>query len=205
MIRPEPMHDEGETLTPLPAAEGSDQELLRQYAATGAEAAFNRLVERHIALVYSAALRQTANHAMAQDATQAVFIILARKAATLRRETVLSGWLFRAVRYAALDASKIEARRKIREQTAAQMQLIDSVNESQPEWDQLAPLLDKAMASLAAKDRHALLLRFFEKKSFAEIGTALGGNENSARARVVRAVEKLRDRFRRRGVVVSAV
>src|ERR1051325_3125095 len=178
------MHDDGETLTQRPGADGaSDQELLREYAATGAQAAFSHLVERHVALVYSAALRQTANHAMAQDATQAVFVILARKAATLRRETALSGWLFRAVRYAALDARKIEARRQVREQEAAQMQRIDSIHEAESDWEQLAPLLDEAMTSLGVKDRHAVLLRFFERKSFGEIGVALGSNENSARVR----------------------
>ncbi len=184
--------------------EVSDQALLRAYAATGAEAPFARLVERHVDLVYSAALRQTGNHAMAQDVAQAVFTILAQKAASVRRESVLAGWLFRAVRFAALDARKIDARRQRREQEAAQMQRTDSSSETGSQWEQLAPLLDEALAGLGTKDRHAVLLRFFEKKSFAEIGLALGGNENSARVRVVRAVEKLRRFFHRRGVAVSA-
>jgi RNA polymerase sigma factor (sigma-70 family) len=199
------MHQQQEPLTePTRAPDAGDQELLRAYAATADETAFARLVDRHVDLVYSAAFRQTGNHAMAQDVAQAVFTILARKAASLRRETVLAGWLFRAVRYAALDARKIEARRQTREQEAAQMQCTDSRDDSASQWEQFAPILDEALDALGAKDRHAILLRFFEKKSFGEIGTTLGGNENSARVRVVRAVEKLRRFFRRRGVAVSA-
>src|SRR3954470_9077942 len=196
---------EQESLTePTSAGEVGDQDLLREYAAMGAEAAFARLVERHVDLVYSAAFRQTSNHAMAQDVTQAVFTILARKAPSLRRETILAGWLFRAVRYAALDARKIDARRQAREQEAAQMQFTDSIDDTGGDWEEFAPLLDEALAALAARDRHAILLRFFEKKSFGEIGETLGANENSARVRLVRAVEKLRGFFRRRGIAVSA-
>jgi hypothetical protein len=80
-----------------------------------------------------------------------------------------------------------------------------SASENGLAWEQMAPVLDEALAGLGEKDRHAVLLRFFEKKSFGEIGAVLGGNENSARVRVVRAVEKLRGFFRRRGVAVSAV
>src|SRR5689334_12504706 len=81
-----------------------EMELLRAYANDQNEEAFAQLVARYVDLVYSSALRQTNSHASAQDITQSVFIILARKAASLGRHTVLSGWLFRAVRYAVLDA-----------------------------------------------------------------------------------------------------
>jgi len=193
-----------EELAPAVTAR-SDGELLQEYGSTRCDDVFAQIVNRHAPWVYSSALRQVGSPTAAQDITQAVFIILARKAATLRRETVLSGWLFRAARYAAVDVLRSESRRLKREQEAVAMQLDNRCETPEAGWEQVAPLLDEALAGLGAKDRHAVLLRFFEKKSFGEIGETLGGNENSARVRVVRAVEKLRVFFRKRGVVVSAV
>ena len=198
------LDEAAEKLAP-PLTEPGDMELLREYAATGSNAPFAKIVARHVNWVHTAALRQSGSHAAAQDITQAVFIILARKASSLQRETVLSGWLFRAVRYAVLDSHKMETRRQNREQEAARMELTQSETEDDQAWEQMRPILDDAVAQLGAKDRHAVLLRFFEKKSFGEIGAVLGGNENSARVRVVRAVEKLRDNFRKRGVALPAV
>src|SRR5687767_7944725 len=93
----------------------ADVDLLRDYAEKGSESAFSRIVERYNDLVYSAAVRQTGNAALAEDVAQAVFIVLARKAGTIRDGTILSGWLFRAVRYAAMDAMKTSRRRRERE------------------------------------------------------------------------------------------
>src|SRR5256885_424343 len=87
------------------------QQLLSEYAATRSEDSFSQIVNHYAGFVHSAALRQTGNPTAAEEITQAVFVILARKASALRRETVLQGWLFRAVRYAAMDFRKLEARR----------------------------------------------------------------------------------------------
>src|SRR4051812_28407072 len=95
-----------------------DSKLLRQYAENGADDAFAEIVTRHVNLVYSIALRRIGNAHHAEEITQAVFIILARKAATLRHERALSSWLFRATRLTANNFARSEARRQRREQEA---------------------------------------------------------------------------------------
>jgi len=184
-------------------SEMDDMALLREYATSQSETAFTTLVERHIGLVYCAALRQTRDPALAQEITQVVFILLARKARTLGRGTILSAWLYRAARFAASDARKMAFRRQQREQEAFQMQTISPASSDESAWEQIAPLLDEAMAALAEKDRNAVMLRFFEQKSLEEVGVALGIGTVTAQKRVWRAVDKLRQYFSRHGATLS--
>ena len=173
-------------------------ELLRQYAHRNSEEAFAALVARHVNLVYSAALRKTGNPHAAEEITQAVFIILAKKAGGLRSPVILSGWLHQTARLTAANFLRTEIRRARREQEAC-MSSLD--NESTPEiWPQILPLLDDALGRLGEKDRNALALRFFEQKSFSEIGAVFGASENAARKRVDYALEKLRRHFSKHGV-----
>lgn len=177
-----------------------DSELLQQFARNQSESAFSELVERHLGLVYSMAFRKTANPQHAQDITQAVFIILARKAGSLGPKTVLPGWLYHTARLTAANFQRGEMRRLRREQEAYMQSTTD---ESAPDalWRELSPLLEDAMAGLGARDRDAIVLRFFQNRNFAEVGVALGAGEDAAKMRVHRALEKLRKFFSKRGIV----
>jgi RNA polymerase sigma factor (sigma-70 family) len=182
-----------------------DVELLREYTLSHSEAAFVELVDRHINLVYSAALRQMSGDAhQAQDVTQIVFADLARKASRLLNHTSLSGWLYTSVRYAAASSRRSAQRRQQHEQEAHAMEELLKTPDSDADWEELKPILDDAMHDLREEDRHAVILRYFENKTLAEVGRALGTNENAARKRVERSVEKMRGYFGRRGALISA-
>src|SRR5258707_576748 len=100
-------------------------ELVRQYVAGQSERAFTALVSRHTNLVYSVALRRVGDPQLAEEVTQAVFTILAQKAQSLGRGTILSGWLYRATCYVSGHAIKQELRRQQREQKAYMQSLSD--------------------------------------------------------------------------------
>src|SRR6185312_4017541 len=180
-----------------------DQQLLRRYATENSESAFSELIARYVNLVYSAALRRVDGDVhLAQDVSQLVFTDLARKAGSLSDNVVLAGWLHSATRYAAAQMIRTNRRRQRREEEAVAMNLLEPENST--DWQALKPLLDAALDKLHQSDRNALLLRFFEQRSLAEVGHALGSNEDAARKRVNRALDKLRATLVRRGVVTTA-
>jgi RNA polymerase sigma factor (sigma-70 family) len=177
-----------------------DTELLRRFAEEGAQEAFAELVRGKVNLVYAAALRQTGGDAhLAEDVAQAVFLALARDAARLKKHAVLAGWLFTTTRFVASKAVRTQRRRQQREQEAHAMKLLSNEGNA-PQWETLRPVIDEALGELKTEDRDALVLRFFEGRSLAEVGEAIGLAENSARMRVERALEKLRGRLARRGI-----
>ncbi len=178
--------------------EPDDHQLLGEFVRTESESAFAVLVARYVNLVYSTALRFTGNAHHAEEITQAVFIILARKAAGLSSRVILSGWLYQTARLTAANFMKGEIRRQRREQEVYMQSLSNEPNNVA--WQEMAPLLDEAMGRLGKTDRDAVVLRFFENKNSAEIGAALRMNEESARRRINRAMEKLRKFFTKRGV-----
>jgi RNA polymerase sigma factor (sigma-70 family) len=186
--------------------EPDDIELLGRFVERHSDADFAVLVRRQIDLVYSAALRQTRNPHAAEEVTQAVFVVLARKAGSLLRLRTLTGWLYQAARLTAANYLRTESRRARREQEAYMESLINEPAPCPEEaWMQTAPLLENAMGELSPGDRTAVLLRYFQNKSLGDVGLALGINEDAARMRVNRALERLRRFLTRRDVSLSAV
>ena len=179
-----------------------DNALLRHCAEQNSETAFATLVTRHVDKVYSVALRHTRNAHAAEEITQAVFVILAKKSGRLGAKVILAGWLYETARLTALTYIRSEIRRARREQEA-HMQTALNENDADA-WPHIAPLLDDAMAKLSAADRHAVVLRYFDGKSLGEVGAAMDASEDAAKKRVTRAVEKLRGWFTKRGVTLTA-
>jgi RNA polymerase sigma factor (sigma-70 family) len=188
----------------------SDLDLLGQFAREKSQDAFTELVNRHVNLVYSAALRQVRSSQLAEEIAQSVFADLARVAATpssplsgndASSPKTLTPWLYAVTRRTAIDVIRKESRRQLREQIAVEM---NDMNATSAEWIQIEPLLDDAMAALDETDRSAVLLRFFENKSLREVGEALGTNDDAAQKRVSRAVERLREFFSKRNVTIGA-
>lgn len=186
---------------PVNPAMDEDAELLRDYATNRSDRAFARMVERHIDLVYSAALRRVGGDPhRAAEVTQMVFIDLARKAACLARHPALTGWLHQSTRWAANNLRRAEQRRANHENAAA-AEWAAHGDEQPIDWEALRPLLDEALDELREADREAVLLRFFNNCTFAEVGRRLGTGENAARMRVERALDKLHGILRRKGLV----
>lgn len=179
--------------------DASDRQLLEDFAQTRSQEAFAELVRRYVDLVYSAARRQLRDPADADDATQAVFVLLGGKAKGLG-DVQLSGWLFKTTRFVCNNSARKSARRRNHEHKASTMKP-ETHEQEQSSWERFAPLLDEAIDSLASTERDLVLLHFFEKRTLKQLGEQLQISDDAARKRVDRAVEKLRGFFTNVGIV----
>ncbi len=186
-----------------PVSDSSDPQLLRDYVERRSEAAFAELVRRHVDLVHSAALRMVRDPHQAKDVTQNTFVALSHQAHQLTERAVLSGWLHRTAQNIAAQTVRTEVRRHAREKEAAAMSEIFT-NESEAEWDHIAPHLDAALTDLNESDRDVLMLRYFERKSAKEMAQLLGISDEAAQKRASRAMERVREFFAKQGIKVSA-
>src|SRR5690349_3522924 len=148
-----------------------DAVLLGRYVETGCQASFQEIVTRHSGWVFSLSLRAVRDRHLAEDVTQAVFIILAKKASAIREGTPLSGWLFKAARFAVSDALKRRTRMRNRENRFAEFFRAVHGDDgalaggagpagSAEISDELSHTLDEALVCLSDADRQAVLLRF---------------------------------------------
>jgi RNA polymerase sigma factor (sigma-70 family) len=192
-------------LSALSAAVGvddavSDCELLRRFAEASDRTAFELVVRRHAELVWYICRTVSRDLHAAEDAFQATFLALARKAGSVR-DTCAAGWLFRVARNAALRADARAAQRNTSALPDALVAPGVSVHEEAVRRE-LAPLVTEEVDRLSAKLRAPVLLCFFEGHTHAEAATKLGWPIGTVASRLARAKEMLRSRLTRRGVVL---
>lgn len=183
----------------------SDPELLAEWLEQHREAAFRTLVTRYAGLVLMTARRTCGgDDAMAAEASQLTFLLLARKAKSLLTCASFGGWLHRS----ALMHSK-NLLRAAQSETRKRGKLRDAMNSHPPAptpddpWQELKPVLDEALATLPAKYREAILLRFYRSLGVREIGETLGISTDAAQKRIDRGTSRLRARLASLGCPVA--
>ncbi|MES2706538.1 MAG: sigma-70 family RNA polymerase sigma factor [Verrucomicrobiota bacterium] len=182
-----------------PAFAESSSRLLRAWARGRSDAAFRQLAARYLDMVHSVAVRRLGEHRdAATDVTQAVFVLLARKADALPGNVALGAWLHRQTVRQCLNLLRSENRRRLRETEATAAVTATMNSEADPlSWSRLAPVLDEAIAALEGRDRDILHLRYFENQRASDIAATLGISAEAAQKRMERALENLRSRLRR--------
>jgi RNA polymerase sigma factor (sigma-70 family) len=174
----------------------TDQELLRRFIAAGDEAAFRELVRRHGAMVRAAAVRLAGDEV--DDVTQATFLLLSRKAASLTKHRSLAGWLYNAARFCARNARRSRRRREEHLRRAQEAAMGETVHE-QAAHAELRELLDAGLAKLPEAHRQALLVRYLEGLSLEQASEQLGLTPAAVAKRCERGLDRLREYFVARG------
>jgi RNA polymerase sigma factor (sigma-70 family) len=181
----------------------TDGELLRAYAIEGSETAFTELVNRYVNLVHSVAGRHLPDHSLAEEVTQSVFVLLARKAKSLAEHPSLAGWLHRTSWQLAARTVRTEQRRRHWETEAGALSPNEPLMPDSAEPSRIVPALDDALQELSETDRNAIVLRYYLRQPLRDVGAALGTSEAAAKMRVRRALDQLRTLLVRRGVLCS--
>lgn len=185
------------------AAEKTDQSLLDDFVLHGLDSAFAELVRRHQGMAFAAAYRICGDRGEAQDVLQQALIVLARRAGTLGEVRCLGAWLHRVVVLEARKARRKSISRRRRETMVYQMN--ESSKDAVDFSRAIAPELDRSLDAMNDKDREVLTLHYLEGHTFKAIERRLGGTAEAWQKRSVRALQKLADKLRSRGVAVSAV
>jgi RNA polymerase sigma factor (sigma-70 family) len=181
-----------------------DAELLGRFAATGDEAAFELLVRRYQRLVFGVCRRVLHDHHDAEDAFQATFLALARKARDIGKREAVAGWLFRVAYRAALAARAGRARRIDRERAVAASPDAAACADGAPERRDLCAAVDEEVNRLPERFRTAAVLCYLEGKTVDEAARLLGCPRGTVASRLARAKARLRGRLSRRGLDLTA-
>jgi RNA polymerase sigma factor (sigma-70 family) len=181
----------------------TDQSLLDDFVRHGLESAFAELARRHQAMAFAAAYRICGERGEAQDILQQALLVLARRAGDLGDVRCLSAWLHRVVILEAKKARRTAANRRRRETMAYQINELSSSGQAFSQ--KIAPELDQSLNAMREKDREVLTLHYLEGQTFQAIARSLGGTAEAWQKRSVRALQKLADKLRSRGVAVSTV
>jgi RNA polymerase sigma factor (sigma-70 family) len=186
-----------------PGKEPTDRELLERFSTRREEAVFEALVRRHGPLVLGVCRRVLGREHDAEDAFQATFLVLARKAGSIRKRASLGSWLYGVAYRLALKAKASAARRRAHERRYGERA------RAEPESDragwELRPVLDEELRRLPERYRAPLVLCYLEGKTNVEAARVLGWPPGSLSKRLARARELLRGRLIRRGVTLSTV
>jgi RNA polymerase sigma factor (sigma-70 family) len=184
--------------------EKTDGQLLREFAETHSEVAFAELVGRHGRMVYNACLRTTGSAENAEDAAQACFAILARKAGSIASRADAGGWLHKVAVQTARNLRKSEVRRRVREREVGEA-MRSRTSETQAGWERVSGNIDEALARLPAAQRDAVASVFLEGRTRTEVAGALGVPEGTVASRSAAGLEKLRALLTRRGTSITTV
>jgi RNA polymerase sigma factor (sigma-70 family) len=182
-------------------AEACDGELLGRFVERHDETALAALVYRHGRMVWGVCRRLLTHHD-AEDAFQATFVVLVRKAPSIAPREMVGNWLYGVAHQAALQARRTAARRKAKEVQVTQM---PDAEDAQPDqWADLQPVLDQELSRLPDHYRAVIVLSDLEGKTRKEVAAQLGCPEGTVASRLVRARSMLARRLTRRGIALSA-
>jgi RNA polymerase sigma factor (sigma-70 family) len=178
-----------------------DGPLLERFLNLRDEGAFETIVSRHGPMVLSVCRRVLEDAHASEDAFQATFLVLLKKARFLKRRDLLANWLYGVAYRTALKAKGMRAQQQAREKSMADIPVAD--NQAEVVWRDLKPVLDAELNRLSARHRLPIVLCCLEGKTVAEAAAQLGWPVGSVAGRLARAKERLRRRLLQRGITLS--
>ncbi|MGI9241446.1 MAG: RNA polymerase sigma factor [Verrucomicrobiales bacterium] len=179
-----------------------DQALLRRFVNDGDEPAFRRLVEKYTGLVYGVAMRRTSNRQAAEEVSQNVFVVLAKKAGSLTDQRSLGAWLHRTATFESLKSLRKDATQQRHLTMIRDRQLTSPADKDEAIWREVRPQLDEVLDRLPNTDRDILVAHYFEGLPFAAIAANANTTPAAAQKRSVRALKKLASMLAKRGAVI---